>query len=176
MVYGQGLAMNWVERAFEWIEQGDLSLWVRGDSMFAFPLILTIHTIGMGFLAGTSSAIALRVLGVAKQVPLASMQNFYPVLWLALLANFVSGVFLLIGFPYKAFTNPVYYLKLILIAVSVTLAVKVRSEVLRAPHPEPFRAKLLASLSIASWASTILAGRLLAYTFIWLRVGIPGGF
>jgi hypothetical protein len=168
--------MTPIEQFFDNLEHTDLSLWVRGDSMLAFPLILTVHTIGMGFLAGTSSAIALRVLGVAKEVPLATMAKFYPVLWLALAANFTSGVFLLIGFPYKAFTNPVYYVKLTFIAIAVTLAVKVRSQVLRAAAPDPRRARILASLSIFSWIGAITAGRLLAYTYIWLRVGIPGGF
>jgi hypothetical protein len=172
--------MNWVENAFDWLEHTDLSTWVRGESMLAFPLILTVHTIGMGFLAGTSSAIALRILGVAKHVPLAAMEKFYPVLWLALGANFVSGVLLLIAYPYKAFTNPVYYLKLSFIALAVTLVVKIRKQVLRAPDADrvalSVHAKRLAALSVFSWVGTITAGRLLAYTFIWLRVGIPGGF
>jgi hypothetical protein len=146
--------------------------------MLAFPLILTVHTIGMGFLAGTSSAIALRILGVARQVPLPVMEKFYPVLWLALAANFVSGTLLLIGYPYKAFTNPVYYVKLSFIALAVTLAVKIRNQVLRAGESASMsrHAAILALLSLFSWAGTITAGRLLAYTFTWLRVGIPGGF
>jgi len=169
-----------IEQAFDWFEHTDLSMWVRGDSMLAFPLILTVHTIGMGFLAGTSSAIALRILGVARQAPLPVMEKFYPVLWIALAANFVSGTLLLIGYPYKAFTNPVYYVKLSFIALAVTLIVKIRNQVLRAGDAERValgtHAKRLAILSIFSWVGTITAGRLLAYTFTWLRVGIPGGF
>ncbi len=167
--------MTPVEQVFDWLEHTDLSLWVRGPSMLAFPLILTVHTIGMGFLAGTSSAIALRILGVARQTPLPVMEKFYPVLWTALAANFVSGTLLLIGYPYKAFSNPVYYVKLSFIALAVTLAVKIKSQVLRAPAPAR-GAAILASLSLVSWVGTITAGRLLAYTFTWLRVGVPGGF
>ena len=170
--------MTPVEQAFDWLEHTDLSMWVRGDSMLAFPLILTVHTIAMGFLAGTSSAIALRILGVARQVPLPAMEKFYPVLWIALAASVVSGTFLLIGYPYKAVSNPVYYVKLSFIALAVTLVVKVRNQVLRAPAPlsSSRHARILASLSLVSWVGTITAGRLLAYTFTWLRVGIPGGF
>jgi len=111
-------------------------------------------------------------------VPLPAMEKFYPILWIALAASVVSGTFLLIGYPYKAFSNPVYYVKLSFIALAVTLVVKVRNQVLRAPAPlfSSQRAKILASLSLVSWVGTITAGRLLAYTFTWLRVGIPGGF
>lgn len=173
--------MTPVEQFFDAFEHTGLSLWVRGPSLFAFPLILTVHTIGMGFLAGTSAAIDLRILGVAKRVPLGALEKFYPVLWAALAANFVSGVLLLAGYPYKAFTNPVFYLKLTLIALAVFLMLKIRREVLRRSEAEQDgrfvrRAKWLASVSLLSWVGAITAGRLLAYTFKWLLVGIPGGF
>jgi len=159
-------------------------MWIRGESMLAFPLILTVHVLGTGFLAGTSSVIALRILGVARQVPLGLLEKFYPILWVALTANVVSGTLLLIGYPYKAFTNPLFYVKLSLIALAVYLVVRIRNDVLRHPQGDKRRgeasrwkrAKFLAGLSLASWMGTIAAGRFLAYTFTWLRVGIPGGF
>ncbi len=176
--------MTPIEQIFDWIEHTDLSMWIRGESMLAFPLILTVHVLGTGFLAGTSSAIALRILGVARQVPLGLLEKFYPILWVALTANVVSGTLLLIGYPYKAFTNPLFYVKLSLIALAVYLVVKIRNDVLRHPQRDKRRgetslwkrAKFLAGLSLASWMGTIAAGRFLAYTFTWLRVGIPGGF
>jgi hypothetical protein len=172
--------MTPIEQVFDWFEHTDLSEWVRGESLFAFPLILTVHTIGMGFLAGTSSAIGLRILGLAKGVPVAALAKFYPVLWLALAANFISGLLLLAAYPYKAFTNIDFYIKLSLIALAVTLAVRIRNTVLLAPDAEAVAkttpAHRLALFSIASWIGAITAGRLLAYTFTWLRVGIPGGF
>jgi hypothetical protein len=169
-----------IETFFDAFEHTQLSLWMRGPSLLAFPAILTLHTIGMGFLAGTSAAIDLRILGVAPRVPLPAMQSFYPVLWAALALNFVSGSFLFVAYPYKAATNPVFYVKLGLIAGAVYLMVRIRREVLRDSRAEKNwvwpRAKVLAAASLVLWAGAITAGRLLAYTFTWLRVGIPGGF
>jgi len=172
------------EQIFDWIEHTDISLWVRGDSYFAFPLILTIHTIGMGFVAGIGSFIAIRILGFPADVPLAPLQKFYPVFWLGFAMNATSGVLLWLGYPYKAVTNPVFYVKLSFIALGIYLAVRIRNEVLRAPYANgpaaaiamPRHAIMLARLSVLSWVGAITAGRLLAYTFTWLRVGIPGGF
>lgn len=152
--------------------------------MLVFPTILTVHVLGTGFLAGTSSAIALRILGVARQVPLGLLEVFYPILWFALAANVMSGTLLFIGYPYKAFTNPLFYVKLSLIALAIYLVVKIRKEVLRNPQGNNpgaetamwRRAKILAGLSLGSWMGAIAAGRFLAYTYTWLRVGIPGGF
>jgi hypothetical protein len=176
--------MTPTEQVFDWIEHTDLSLWIVGPSMLAFPAILTIHVLGTGFLAGTSSVIALRILGVAPQVPLKLLELFYPILWVALAANVMSGTLLLIGYPYKAFTNPLFYVKLSLIALAIYLVVKIRNDVLRNPQGDKppagtaiwRRAKVLAAFSLASWMGAIAAGRFLAYTYTWLRVGLPVGF
>ena len=176
--------MTPTEQIFDWIEHTELSQWIVGPDMLAFPAILTVHVLGTGFLAGTSSAIALRILGVAPQVPLGLLKLFYPILWVALAANVVSGTLLLIGYPYKAFTNPLFYVKLSLIALAIYLVVKIRNEVLRDPpgdkRPQDTavwrRARILAGLCLASWMSVIAAGRFLAYTHTWLRVGLPADF
>src|SRR5713226_6431971 len=82
------------------IEDGALSNWIRGsDSLFAFPAIITLHTIGMGFLAGGSAAIDLRILGFAPGISLKAMGRFLRLLWLAFAVNAVSGVLLLIAYP-----------------------------------------------------------------------------
>jgi len=175
--------MTPTEQVFDWIEHTELSQWIVGPSMLAFPTILTVHVLGTGFLAGTSAVIALRILGIARQVPLGLLELFYPILWIALAANVVSGTLLLIGYPYKAFTNPLFYAKLLLIALAIYLVVKIRNEVLRNPgNKQPAdtamwrRAKILAGLSLACWMGVIAAGRFLAYTHTWLRVGLPADF
>ena len=171
-----------IETAFDWVEHTGLSEWVRGGS-FAFPLILTAHVLGAGLIAGTSAAVALRLLGVARGVPVALFEKFYPVLWFALALNVASGLLLLDAYPYKAFTNPMFYAKLSLIALGVYLAVRIRDDVLRAPVWQNLgqtaglqSARLFAVISLACWASALVAGRLLAYTYKWLLVGVPGGF
>ena len=160
-----------------WIETSALSTWIREDpSIFVFPAIVTLHTLGMGFLAGTSAAIDLRILGVAKRIPLMPMQKFFPVMWLALIVNVTTGVLLLIAYPTKALTNPVFYVKLVLITLAVVLVFKIRNAVFRNPHPDQTvlstRAKTLAAASLFAWVAGITAGRLLAYTHTWEMLGI----
>jgi hypothetical protein len=160
-----------------YIETSALSDWVRGsDSVFAFPTILTLHTLGMGFLAGGSTAIDLRVLGFAPQIPLKTLVRFFPLLWLAFIVNAASGLLLLIGYPTKALTNPVFYIKLALIGLAVALVQRVGA-VLRSPtvdrRPVGAIGKLLALASILAWVAVITAGRLLAYTHKWELLGVP---
>lgn len=161
-----------------WVESTALSQWVVGSpSMFAFPGILTLHAIGMGFAVGVSAAIDLRILGVAPNVPLQELRRFLPILWAGFWLNAVSGVLLLIGYPTKALTNPVFYLKLTLIAVAMVLLVRISRQVFATgsgtssgpldPLDPPISSRLrnLAIASLICWSGAITAGRLLAYTY-----------
>ena len=155
---------------FVWLEETGLSSWVReSPSLWAFPGILSLHTVGMGFVAGLNAAIALRILGFAPKVPLLEMKRFLPVMWFAFWANAFSGVLLLIGYPTKAFTNWVFYLKLAFIAFAIFGVRAIIREVLADPsadfHRASGRARMLAWMSLGCWTGAITAGRLLAYTY-----------
>lgn len=151
-----------------WIEQSAYGTWLRESaSMWAFPLPLTLHAIGMGFLVGPNAALNFRILGFAESIPLRSMEGVFPVMGFGLVVNALSGVALLIAFPIKAFTNPVFYIKLILIALAFIVLVTLREFVRGVSFDAviPKRIKLLAGASLFLWASATTAGRLLAYTY-----------
>jgi hypothetical protein len=96
-----------------------------------------------------------------------------PFLWGGFWMNAVSGVLLLIGYPTKALTNPVFYLKLTLIAVAMVLLVRIsrrafadhRGGSLDPPDTITPTLRNLAIASLVCWTSAITAGRLLAYTY-----------
>jgi hypothetical protein len=160
----------------EFVEGSDLSMWIRGDSMLAFPTIITLHTICMGFLAGASAAIDLRILGMAPGIPLDPLRRFYPLMWLALAINAATGTLMVIGYPTKQLTNPLFYVKLSLVALALWLVYRIGTEVLGAAKPGQgaltARAKWMAAASLAAWAGLIIAGRLLEYTHKWELLGI----
>jgi len=165
--YGNiGRPMNPV---FRWIESSALSVWTReSTSLLAYPAILSAHAIGMGLVAGVSAAIALHLLGVAPDIPTGEMRRYAVVAWIGFALNAVSGVMLLIAYPTKALTNPLFYLKLSLVAVGLSLfvAVNKRLETTKAA------ARLWLGISLlASWGGAIIAGRLLAYTYRRLMAG-----
>lgn len=151
-----------------WLESTPTSTWIReSPSIFAFPIILAVHTIGLGLLAGINAALDLRLLGFAARIPIVEFRRFLPVMWLGLFLNVISGIALLVAYPTKALTNPVFYLKLGLIAVALVILRKVRRRVLTdevMPGPVSKVTKL-ALASLVCWAGAITAGRFLAYTY-----------
>lgn len=161
---------------FAWIEATALSAWIReSPSLWAFPFILILHTVGMGFLVGTNVAVDLRVLGFGPRIPLPVLERFFFVMKFGFVVNALSGVLLLIGYPTKALTNPLFYVKLVLIAVGVIETGWIRSLVLRDPkamsEPVSAKGKALAGSSLAVWAGAVGAGRFLAYTYNYLMAG-----
>jgi hypothetical protein len=96
------------------------------------------------------------------------MARFFPVLWFGFIINLISGLLLLISYPTKAFTNPVFFVKMGCIAAGMVLMVLIRKRVI----DEGQSGRILAGLSLIFWIGAIVAGRLLAYTCTWLMVDV----
>jgi hypothetical protein len=140
--------------------------------------VLILHTVGLAFLVGANVALDVRVLGMARGVPLRTLERYSVVMWSGFWVNAVSGVLLLVAYPTKALTNPVFYIKLVLIAIGLVMAGKLRHRLRTLPVPDapvlPSRLRALAAASLICWAAGITAGRLLAYTYTRLTVDLIG--
>ena len=146
--------------ALAWIEQTLFSTWVR-EEPFVFPFVLAIHSLGMGLSAGIGIAMSLRLLGVAPGISLTALLPLKALVWIGLIANTLSGFVLLIAYPAKALTNPVFYIKLILLGVALWIMVQQMGMIAAASARN---AKSLAIAAIVCWIGVIFAGRFLAYT------------
>ncbi len=153
------------------IEQTALSVWVReATTLWAFPFILFLHTLGLGFLVGINVAVNLWILGFAHRHPIAPMQQLIPIMWLGFIVNAISGCLLLIAYPTKALTDPVFYIKIALIMTAVFLLQWTDREVFVKANPERVfeprkKVRRVAIITLALWSGAILTGRLLAYTY-----------
>jgi hypothetical protein len=150
------------------IEETGFSTWVReSPSIWAFPVILLIHTLGMGFIVGVSAGIDLRILGMAPALRLAPMEKFLPILWFGFWSNAITGTMLLMADASMKLTNPDFYVKMAFIALSLINLSMIRKHVFRDPLIETgkfsSKARFLAWSSLFCWLVVITSGRLLAY-------------
>src|SRR5215467_772367 len=151
---------------FRAIEETGLSVWIReSDSYFSFWLILSVHAIGMGVLVGASLLIGLRILGLAPDLPLAPLKTFYRFMWVGFWIQVASGILLLIAYPTKALTNPLFYVKLTLIGLAVTSMQMLRNRVFADSNLSEAammaKGRVIAVWSLIFWVAAITAGRLL---------------
>lgn len=151
-----------------WLESTGFSTWVReSPSIWAFPVILLVHTIGMALCVGVSAGIDLRILGFAPSLRLAPFERYFPILWLGFWMNAVTGTILVIQDASAKLTNVDFYVKMVFIALALINLKMIRSRVFRDPQIDSGQfssnAKVLAALSLFFWLGAITAGRLLAY-------------
>jgi hypothetical protein len=164
--------MDW-KAFFTGVEASWLSVWVReSESLLAFPTIIALHALGMGLLVGANIAMDLRVLGFASRIPLSILDALFPVMAIGFWVNAASGALLLLAYPTKALTNPLFYAKLMLIALALLAARSIWNRMpckQEAVHePVPPKLKVIAGFSLAMWGAAIVAGRFLAYTYTYL--------
>jgi hypothetical protein len=149
------------------LEQMPFSIWVReSGSIWAYPTILFMHTIGMATVAGLSAGIDLRLLGFSR-IPIRPLERLYPFMWWGFAINAVSGTILLIADATTKLTNPDFYVKMVFIFVGVGVLNIMRKKVFGDPRldaaPVSSDAKRLAWISLVCWVGAITAGRLMAY-------------
>jgi hypothetical protein len=153
----------------DFLESSSLSIWLReSPSVLAYPTLLAFHTLGMAFLVGISTAIALRLLGFASSIPLAPLRKFFPLIWLSFSISLASGALLLMLDARLFLTMPAFYIKLAGIAAALTIMRMIQARVLsdRAGEdidPVPKQAQVLAGGALVCWAVAITAGRVTAY-------------
>ncbi|MDP2285619.1 MAG: hypothetical protein Q8L06_15885 [Pseudohongiella sp.] len=146
--------LEWFAR----IELSVLSTAVR-EIWWIFPTVLVIHSLSMAMMAGFGVVISLRAIGFVASAPMASLRRYTSIFWTGLAAAACSGMVLLIAYPAKALTNPLFYLKLLMLYVASWLSLQL-SQTRWASETQT----RLALLSMAAWFAVIIAGRFLAYT------------
>jgi len=145
------------------IEQLSFFAWIReSGSIWGYPSILFLHTVGMAMVAGLNAAIGLRLLGFASQTPVQPLDRLYPLMWGGFWLSAASGTILLAADASTKLTNPDFLVKMALVAVAMVTAVKIRNGVVRTSGASS-NGKLLAGISLFCWVGVVTAGRLLAY-------------
>lgn len=146
------------------LEETGISTWLR-ETGWAFFSALTLHSLSMALVVGISLAINLRKLGVADAVPFQRLQGLLAPMWWGVAAVILSGSLLLLAYPAKALTNPVFYLKLAAVSLALFLTNRLfRIHVDNGIGPHRIPDYTFASLALGAWLVGIGAGRFLAYT------------
>lgn len=155
---------------FHWLENSEAALFFR-QSIWLYPAVEIIHIIGFAVLVGAAFLFDLRLLGMARKLPVKeSIKHF--ILWarIGFLVVLPSGLILFMVNAVSLAFNPAFRFKLILIFLAGlnafvfhTFTVNTVSKWNINKMP-PVKARIAGLLSILLWFSVIACGRLIAYT------------
>ena len=141
------------------------------ESLWLFPVIETVHLLGMAALVGTITVFDLRLLGwlMRRQRVSELARRLLPWTWLAFLVQAVTGITLFLSEAAKVYTNPAFRLKIVLILLAGLQALIFHKIVYRdvATWDEgevlPMGAKVSGLVSLLLWVGIVAAGRFIGF-------------
>lgn len=142
----------------DYLSQTALILWVA-ESDWGYPIVLTLHSIGMALVVGILFMFDLRILGLGKRIPLVAFDTFFPIAWVGFAINLVSGTMLFLANPSIFLSNTAFITKIALLCGAGAVAF-----VLGRRDLENVVSRTLAASSLVLLLGAITAGRIIAYT------------
>jgi len=134
---------------------------------WAWPMLETLHFIGLSLLFGIVLAGNLRILGFMKNAPFVDVHRFLPWGVWGFVINSVTGMMFFAGASGQYIENPAFHLKVIfmLLAGANVLYLTLFDEVwaLGPGENAPLSAKLVAASQVFLWIGVIYFGRMLPY-------------
>lgn len=146
----------------EWLEVLPISEWVA-QSDWGYPLMLSVHSIGMAAVVGLLMMLDCRVLGYATQIPVAAFRRFMPYAWVGFALNFVSGVLLFASTASRLVSNWPFLVKMLAIIAGGACSWQLWRELGAGEAVISVRARRVAGASLCVWLLAIICGRLIAY-------------
>lgn len=151
-----------------WLEDTAIAGSIR-TIPWLYPALETGHYIGLSLLVGGIMLIDLRVLGVARSLPLKSMIGLLPFVWAGLVINAFTGSMLFIYGATNFGPNGAFQLKMLFMvlaglnALAFDLAVRRSGGEWVAADRPPGHVKGFATSSLVFWLCVVTMGRWMAY-------------
>lgn len=152
----------------EWLERSQFSSWVRGE-LWGWPFALTFHALGTALVIGFILIIGLRLFGLFGMIPYTVLNRLFPVIWGAVVLQFVSGFVLWMAKPTQYFSDLAFVLKFLLVIVGIVLTLyfyrTIKQEAVSwdAKGAASARGVKLGTAALLVWCVVLVAGRLTAH-------------
>jgi hypothetical protein len=151
------------------LEQTALGKFIHeSDSIWAFPFVLTVHTMGLCLIFGSNTIVSMRLLGFAPNIPFKPLRKLFPYMWLGLILTIISGFAMAIAAATTRLFNPILLVKLVIIIAATPIMWKMQKNIFDDNSVKegslPSGARAMAASQIFMWLLVLTAGRLIAYS------------
>jgi len=152
----------------ESLEGSEFSALMRSE-FWGWPLVLTVHVLGTAVVMGFVVITSLRMLGLFETIPYTSLRRLFPVIWVAIAVQVVSGFLLWMTKPTQYVVDGAFMLKLALVIAGIVLTSYFYGELKRegasweAAGAGSSRGNQFSAASLVVWCCALVAARLTAY-------------
>ena len=138
---------------------------VMRDSVWLFPLAEILHFMGLSLLIGSLLVVDFRLLGFARNFPVAAVYRFLPLALAGFGINLVTGAMFFFSDPFRYYPNIAFRLKMLFILLAGLNALYFALTVHRhTTEEDPGAAvRTVSALSFLFWVGVIILGRFIPY-------------
>jgi hypothetical protein len=151
-----------------WMESTGYSEWILTSST-GWPMMLSIHAIGLAITVGVIFSMNLRVLGLYGTIPYTSLYNLLRIAWIGIVMNVITGFSIFMTQATMYVTSVPFLLKITFIILGIANLVYMLKVLKReaaswqAAGAVPQIGRTLAWTSLFFWVFAVVTGRLIAY-------------
>ena len=153
---------------FNWLENTSVAIWV-GESLWAYPSLLSLHAVGLAVAVGIFSMRDLRLLGLFPGLQPAMFLPLTKLAVIGFIINAISGTLLFTSQAVTFVNSTPFLSKISCVVAGMVLAgviqSRLRSELKIGSGDAAISGstRLIALVSLSTWMAAIVAGRLIAY-------------
>jgi hypothetical protein len=156
----------------EWLAQTPASVAMH-ESIWAFPIVESVHVLGLCLFLGLAVLWDLRLMGITFREVAASEVNarLMPWMWVGAVVMVVSGIFVFLNDPIRYYNNIFFRIKAVMLVLAVLNAWVFQNGTFRRiadwdrGERAPATARMAGLASIVLWAGIVIAGRMIAYNW-----------
>ncbi len=151
-----------------WLENTAYSQWIV-SGLTGWPLMLTMHAVGLSIIVGVVFALNLRLLGLFRPIPYTSLHGLMAIGWIGIGLNVFSGVSLFVAQANFYVTSIPFIVKISFIILGIGNLYHTQKILKRdaasweAAGAVPQLGYILAWTALAFWTIAVVTGRLIAY-------------
>lgn len=151
---------------FEWCENAELIVAMR-SSLWLFPVIESVHLMGLALIGGALLIVDLRLLGLGlRRQPVPALARDAE-RWLigSLMVMLPTGFLLFMSSAVKCYYLPVFWLKMatLLMALVFTFSIRRRVAMAVGTGLNPVWPKVVGGVSLSLWSTVAIAGRFVGF-------------
>ena len=152
---------------FEWSEQLWLGQFIVGSN-WLFPVIESVHLLGLAVLGGAILVVDMRLLGLGlKNHPVTELaRDARPFLLGALVVMIATGVPLFLSEPIKLYYSQSFWNKMAALAIGLVFTFTIRARVteIESVRNTARRQAVVGALSLALWFTVAASGRWIGFS------------
>jgi len=151
-----------------WLESTGYSEWIL-TSATGWPLMLTIHAVGLAIIVGVIFSLNLRLLGLYGTIPYTALRGLMNIAWVGIVLNVITGLSIFMTQASSYVTSLPFIVKITFIVLGIANLVYTQKTLDReavaweTAGAVPPLGMALAGSSLLFWVVAVVTGRMIAY-------------